>query len=335
MIKVNIVKEFKGGSMARTFLIKKNGDFFVRKVVENNIPLGKEKLKDQWEWQYKFSQQIPNIFPKVSMFVVGKDYSYYDMEYIKLPTLRDIVIEEKGYDTASIRSYLYYGSIIAQPLNIDGPKTDSYVMDKHLRKMQQRCESVKHFNIYNEPYIYINGKKYKNVSKIIGEIEQDTELLEFLRPKKWYRSHGDFTLQNVLTDNYDIRVIDPRGEDKDSIYYDLSKIFQSVHGKYDLIYDGNYEVWGSYDSNLVSYNIIENEELFNDLYETIKKLIPQYYKLEDENWETITKFYEASHFISMFPFRFIENKGTDILCYAIGVEILNEFMEEYYETKRH
>lgn len=333
MVKVNIVKEFKGGSMASTFLVDKEGERFIRKVAENKGNLAAKKLKQQWDWLYEFALSEPGgIFPDLSFFVIAKDYSYYDMEYVELPTLRDLIIQEGDYEPGILHDYLRRGSIIARPLPIEAPVTDSYIMDKHIRKMIDRCKDIKQLSIFKDPTILINGVEYKNLLPLLEEITNDNELLKLLRPKKWYRSHGDFTFQNVLTDYDDIVIIDPRGEGPDTIYYDLSKIYQSCHGKYDLLYEGNYRAWQETEGASINYEIFENVELFNDIFNNVKELIPQYYEVE-EYWDLITRFYEASHFISMVPFRLKENMQITVICYAIGIEILNKFMEDWENVK--
>lgn len=336
MSKIDIIKEFKGGSMARTFLVKKNDYYLVRKIV-NNLQgnLGAEKLFKQWKWIFAVEKNAPQIFPRVSFFVFTKDFCYYDMEFINMPTLRDLLIQnEEMIDTNILHKFLECGSIIAQPLNIEPPSTDSYIMDKHIRKMVERCKDISSYDLYKRDKLLINGKEYINLQPLLEEIKNDSLLLEYLRPKCWYLSHGDFTFQNVLTNFIEIKIIDPRGEGPDSIYYDISKIYQSCHGKYDLLYDGNYEaeyIEGKVPQ--VNYVIYDHIDKFDIIFKIIRELIPQYYQLEDEHWEIITKFYEASHFISMTPFRLKENPQITVICYAIGIQILNEFMEEWKNVR--
>lgn len=336
MSKINIINEFKGGSMARTFLVKKNDSYFVRKIVNNSQNgLGSEKLFKQWEWIYEVGRECRGIFPEVSFFVYTKDVCYYDMEFINYPTLRDILIfNEETIDTTILHKFLECGSIIAQPLNIEPPSDDSYIMDKHIKKMIERCKDISEYDFYKQDKLVINGKEYMNLKPLLEEIKNDSLLLEYLRPKRWYLSHGDFTFQNVLTDLIDIKIIDPRGEGPDSIYYDISKIYQSCHGKYDLLYDGNYEaeyIEGKVPR--VNYVIYDHVDKFDIIFKIMRELIPQYYQLEDKHWEMIAKFYEASHFISMTPFRLKENQQITVICYAIGIQILNEFMEEWKNVR--
>lgn len=337
MSKINIVTEFKGGSMARTFLVKKNDSYFVRKIVNNSQgSLGAKKLFKQWEWISEVGRNAIQIFPEVSFFVFTKDYCYYDMEFINMPTLRDLLIKsEKMIDTNILHKILECGSIIAQPLSSIKPsKTDSYIINKHIRKMIERCECISTLDLYKQDKIIINGREYINLKPLLEEIKNDSLLLKYLRPKRWYLSHGDFTFQNVLTNLIDIKIIDPRGEVTDSVYYDISKIYQSCHGKYDLLYEGNYRAYYTEgEVPKVNYVIYQHVEKFDTIFKIMRELIPQYYKLEDERWEMIAKFYEASHFISMTPFRLKENPQITFICYAIGIQILNEFMEEWKNVR--
>lgn len=331
MGKVNLVKEFKGGSMARVFLVDKYSQKYVRKVAINEA-LGAEKLYKQWEWQFNFSRQNPGIMPETSLFVFGKDYSYYDMEYIELNTFRDLLLAEEEIDGMILHDILKAGAEIGQPVTDKVPH--DYLLTNHLQKMIKRTEALRPYAFYKYDSVDINGKACQNLHRILKFIVNEPGLIKLLSPKKLYRSHGDFTFQNILADEYDICVIDPRGEGLDSIYYDISKLYQSCHGKYDLLVDGNYRVWSDGMEDVINYEILEGVEKMDMVYEELRELIPQYYDIEDEHWELITKFFEASHFISMTPFRLKENGNITAVCYAIGVQLLNEVFEEWLDVKR-
>lgn len=331
---VKMLNEFNGGSMARTFLIEKNGMKYVRKIAEtgrNN--LGAKKLKNQWEWLMDFNNEEVGVFPDVSFMVMTKDYSYYDMDYINMPTYRDVLLDGRHFDPELLKDILAFGQEIAKPLNEFTPKewADNYIMDQHLNKMLLRTKDLQVYDFYTGKTVMINDKEYKNLVPILREISDDEELMKYLKPKRRHRSHGDFTFQNVLTDEIDCYIIDPRGEGPDSIYYDISKLFQSCHGKYDLMLPGNFRVWNDGFTNVINYEFKDTglNVLFDEIYEELIEQIPHNYEVEHEDWVSVTKFFEASHFISMVPFRLKENGENTLLCYAKGIELLNEFMEDW------
>jgi thiamine kinase-like enzyme len=334
MGKVKILDEFKGGSMARTFLVSKYGQNFVRKIAEKTIDnLGVQKLKNQWEWLFNFNKDEPGIFPEVSFLVHTKDKCYYDMEYVEMPTLRDYLLSTENIDVEVLRNMLEGGSLITVPDYNKAPNDNSYIIKNHLDKMIERTKCIVKYDFYKSDTLVINGKEYKNLHIILNEISSNKNILKLLQPDCLFRSHGDFTFQNVLTDGFETVIIDPRGEGPDSIYYDISKIFQSCHGKYDLLYNGNYEFSFNENQTNINFKILKHEEKFDRIFELVKELIPNYYVLNNNNWELITKFYEASHFISMVPFRLKENGAITIICYAIGIKLLNEFLEECNNVK--
>jgi len=333
-LKATVLSEFKGGSMARTFLVKKGDMKVVRKVASTKDGLGAEKLMSQWDWIFNFEGRDSDLLPDVSFFVVTPELAYYDMEYIEMETFRDTLLQEDEVDGRILHDILLAGSQIATPMDLPYDVNKStYIRDKHLKKMFDRCFGLATYDFYNVDEIFINGKPYKNLHKLIEEIQNDKELMEYLQPKCWFRSHGDFTFQNILTDEFEIKVIDPRGEGPDSIYYDISKLYQSCHGKYDLLYEGNYTAWSDNRTDTINYKIHKNVEKFDEIFEELRLLIPQYYELHDEHWELVTKFFEASHFISMTPFRLKENGAITAICYAIGIQILNEVLEEWNDVK--
>lgn len=334
---LKIVREFDGGSMARTFLIEKNGIKNVRKVVEiDKEGLGYAKLYEQWLWMFNFNKKYPRVFPDVKFMTVEKNKAWYDMAYFNMPTLRDSIIKNsiEEIQPQLIGDVLAYGTIIAKPVEDYDPRYfDSYFEDEHLNKWFKRLECMKTFNILTNKNLHVNGKKVKTIYQIAQQISEDEELLELLNPSMYYNSHGDFTLQNVLTDDYEIRVIDPRGGKPDSIYYDISKLFQSTHGKYDLLYEGNVEYEVSDNPDHFNFNIKEHEEKFELAYNILRQIIPLYYPVHEE-WEIIAKIFEGSHFISMAPFRLKEMPIRAELTHAIGLKILTEALEEWQDVKQ-
>lgn len=341
MGKAKIIQEFKGGSMARTFLIEKYGQFVVRKIAEKTKDgLGAEKLYNQWKWLFDFSRQEEGIFPDTGLFVIDKDKVYYDMEYLDMISLRDLLLQptlERDHIFALLSTVLHVGSVIAEPITFYDQSYVKYVKNKHLVKMLQRCECISQFNFYNSDEIIINGKKMKNLVPLVNEIMNNKGLMKLLQPRSWFRSHGDFTFQNILTNGGELRIIDPRGEGPDTVYYDISKLYQSCHGKYDLLLEGNYFADTVTHNNIpyIEYGIREGVERFDMVFNVLHDMIPQYYELLDgegeldSNWDLIARFYEASHFISMAPFRMKENMAITLTCYAIGLEILNDVVQEY------
>lgn len=334
---LKIVREFDGGSMARTFLIEKNGIKNVRKVVEiDSDGLGYDKLYEQWRWIFNFNRLYPRVFPDVKYMAIEKNKAWYDMAYFNMPTLRDSIINNdiSEIQPQLIGDVLAYGNIIAKPVEDYEPLhfTD-YFMDEHISKWFQRLKCMKTFDIITNENLHVNGKKVKSIGHIAEQIINDEELLDLLNPEVYYISHGDFTLQNVLTDDYEIRIIDPRGGKPDSIYYDISKLFQSTHGKYDLLYEGNVEYEVSDNPDHFNFTIKEHEEKFELIYNILKQLIPNYYPVHEE-WEIIAKIFEGSHFISMAPFRLKEMPIRAELTHAIGLKILTEALEEWEDVKQ-
>ncbi|AEO93570.1 gp311 [Bacillus phage G] len=339
----NYIQEFKGGSMAKTFLIKKDNNLLVRKEVKDTSKLGLDKLEKQADWILDLEPEVATIFPVIEMKSFQNDFGYYDMSYHNMPSFRDYLINTDSINNdivEIVKEIVSFGAMISSKEETESTKDKStYIKKLHFDKMLKRCCIVTQKNeifneFFNTPSININGSLYDNFNIIREKILNDSEFMELLSPKKWYRSHGDFTFQNILTDGKQFKIIDPRGEGEDSIYYDLSKLFQSCKGKYDLFIDGNYSVNYSLNDNSIDYKIIEHEELFNDIFEVIKTEIPKVFNLEKE-WEIITLFYEASHFVSMVPFRYEENLPFTLACYAIGIQKLNEVFEKWNKVKQH
>lgn len=334
------IKQFKGGSMAKTFLIEKNEELFVRKEVEDKSGLGLDKLEKQADWILSLESEVSKSFPDIVEKDFGTDFGYYDMTFHDMPSFRDYLIEvgEVNDDIRRIiKEIVDYGAKISIKEEDNGKNKANYVFQSHIDKMYQRCEMVTHQNevfhsFFHAPKLLINGELCLNYFQVVGLIQKKIELMEILSPKKWHRSHGDFTFQNVLTDGKNFKIIDPRGEGEDSVYYDLSKLFQSSNSKYDLFTEGNYDVNYSLNDYSIDYEIKKHESLFDEVFEVLKEEIPKAFSLEKE-WEMITLFYEASHMIAMAPFRYEENLEFTLACYAIGVKQLNDVLNMWIEMR--
>lgn len=335
------LRQFQGGSMAKTYLIEKNNKQFVRKEIndKNNIKLGSSKLKQQCDWLLNLNDETKDIFPKIIDYKFSEDICFYDMEYYSVPTLRDYIFSNP-FNFNEIYSIMDKCLIHCQNVNNQVVNSDinDYIKTQHLDKMLERCETVVEQSpmfkeIFNNECLIINGKEYLNLKLLYDELF-DEEFIKFMEPEYLNISHGDYTLQNILTDGKIIKVIDPRGSKSDSIYYDISKLFQSCHGKYDLLFDGNYECNYIASTGKINYQIYKFTNLFDNLQNYIELSIPKHFNSIDSNWKIKTLFYEASHFISMVPFRYTESVEITLLCYAIGIEIMNEVYNLWQNIKK-
>ncbi len=320
--------------MAETFLIQHNDEKRVRKIVKGKQDLGITKLKQQFDWISNLDRDIKNKFPAILNSNFNKNIGFYDMEYFNMATFKDYIIN-LGKVNSHIKNVIdecvcLSKKISNKTLNID---CKNYIIDKHLNKMSKRCDLVSEcdptFNVfYNANRLIINGTEYLNYKHLKNELLKNEKFIKFVSPTKMHRSHGDFTLQNILIDDSDFMIIDPRGEEYDSIYYDISKIYQSCHGKYDLLYDDNYVCDFSIKDNIINYKFIENVELYDQLFNLFKLSIASNYEL-NEGWDLIARFFEASHLIAMAPFRYKENIEKTLICYCTGVKIMNDVLNEW------
>lgn len=310
-----IIKQFNGGSMANTYLIKENNKTFVRKIVENNnVKLGKDKLNEQRNWLLNINNLLPNIFPNI----LNYNNNGYDMEYINNITLRDYIFKYNKINYKLIDNSidcLIKINNLHKLKNID----KNYIKKEHVNKMFKRININNTYiqKLINYDYLIINNHKYKNIKLLLNEKLDDFE------PEYFNMSHGDYTLQNILTDGQNIRLIDPRGTEYNSLYYDVSKLLQSTEGKYDLLFDNNYKC--IYKDNNINYQIFKYVNIFNDINNYIKL---KFNSLLDNDWYKKSLFYEGSHFISMMPFRYKENLDITVLCYCIGIILLNKCLED-------
>jgi CheY-like chemotaxis protein len=166
-----------------------------------------------------------------------------------------------------------------------------------------------------------------------------------------------------------IKFIDPRGFRRagyaigsGDIAYDLGKLLHSAHGGYDLIHAGYWTTNVSsfeYKRHVVRMpslvrsdwaTVPQNDGGSGDVITSHKQIVQPWvwgmfealadhlrnwiieksgYSLQDPNWWLRAKFNEAMHFCTMGRFHVYEDIGRAIAIHIRGIEIMNEFRQDY------
>lgn len=237
-------------------------DFLVTRafnsITYNNNRLTKssansKKIKMEVQW-YKnvppeLKHYVPQIFDSREYLANGNLYYQYDLEYLYLPNIAEVII----FGNISVRKLKFIVNLCVKfleecerftPLLMKGSKEfcqnhfDFLIRKKSIERIKKFQEQTE-FDIDRE--IIINGYVIPSINEILSI------LINKITPTResdvcfW---HGDLFFGNILYDARarSIRLIDPRGEglpSEFSIYgdkrYDRAKLLHSLIGFYDEI----------------------------------------------------------------------------------------------------
>jgi len=333
--------ELKGGSFAGL-----NKRTLVRKSARG---YGVAKLRNEIRWLQQIPEDLKEYFISVITAYESPDYVWYEMPWYDSVSLRRLFIGgtvtidyvcDLIKDLLTVfKKYLYTSGINNQD--------KSWVRDRHIKRVMGRLSELYFYDnvfkpIISAEYVVINGKRYNNLPFYMGLLMDDKNLLNHCEPKKIVSIHGDLHLQNILVTNVFNKkfvLADPRGELKGGdFFYDIGKLFHSVHGKYDLIHTDLYHIqsdkfdlnggW-NFDFNFHYQNLVLQ---YDDLHEKLQSAIEcSLGDLLPNNWRLIAYFNELMHFASVMPFHLYDKKNPDRakVLYATAVVLFEKFMSEY------
>ena len=250
----------------------------VRKSSKNKL-----KMFAESNWFREIPSSLKLYTPTlVSNYKESSDYATYDLEYLYLLPLSDLLVFSE-IPITSWRNILTECRDLIQKFKAytsDSSVTSidcKLVGEIYLEKSLDRLASIE-----NKPIeVFINrcgyslydNSNYENsveelllsVSQAISEVSTcDLSII-----------HGDFCFSNILYDSrvQSIKVIDPRGLDaqgKISIYgdsrYDVAKLYHSIVGFYDFIISGHYSIKNKKLEFSVSQTGRSLEQLFDEVF---------------------------------------------------------------------
>jgi hypothetical protein len=207
-----ILKELKGGSGDRIFVIENNR---VRKWSNN------KKLKKQYEHLKLMSEIIPHVIPKIyEEYETSTDYCY-DMEYLE------------GYKTLTHFERNVQEHVVS--ILIKNLKNDMYSVRRPIP------DPASWLNSYINKSVFPRLKEFENLVILRPTIRSmfETMNLQPFLPKYESIIHGDLTYENILwnPETETFKLIDPNCSKYFEPYeLDLGKLLQS-----EICY---YESWG-------------------------------------------------------------------------------------------
>lgn len=307
----SILEDLSGMSEANTFLIKNKNSKFIRKIASNGAS---KKLKKQYQYiienKYLKLPKILNKYEEDNIF-------YYDMEYFA---------NGETFFTAihyfSVEKSLKTLNEILNSLN------KSYITINNDNKYYNNLFYEKYIN--NNINISLSNLQIKYLQKYDNFFVNDIEvpnILNLNEKLKLYNSnlnydikniHGDLTIENILVDtNGNYIIIDPSPM-YNNIFAEYSKLFQSLHGKYEYLKNSN--SW-SIEKNSIKYADYSTQK-YSDIFNYIKQFIVDNYGNEGLK---ATYFYEAVCHLRTLSYMVRLNKNNSVLMLALSGLALNEW----------
>ena len=307
----SILEDLSGMSEANTFLIKNKNSKFIRKIASDEAAI---KLKNQYQYiienKYLKLPKILNKYEKDNIF-------YYDMEYFA---------NGETFFTAihyfSVEKSLKTLNEILNSLN------KSYITINNDNKYYNNLFYEKYIN--NNINISLSNLQIKYLQKYDNFFVNDIEVPNILNLNEYlklYNSnlnydikniHGDLTIENILVDtNGNYIIIDPSPM-YNNIFAEYSKLFQSLHGKYEYLKNSN--SW-SIEKNSIKYADYSTQK-YSDIFNYIKQFIVDNYGNEGLK---ATYFYEAVCHLRTLSYMVRLNKNNSVLMLALSGLALNEW----------
>ena len=327
---VEIISRFKGGSMADTFLIKKDNKAFVRKIVskKSNLSLGYLKLKKQYQELNKMNYLDSTLFPNVIGESENSYEYFYDMEYLsgfqslsnyqsknQLTSLKLLFPKlQKAFYNNRTREYSDGNTWLMEHLS-----------NKIYSKFNIMPPELTH--IINCDTVHLNGQKINGLVSNLNKIVNDESIMRIYSPAGLSMIHGDLTFENILYKPHkEVKLIDMDGANViDAAELDLGKMFQSLVGKY--------ESWSNESEQFLTIDSKNNYQLDLDFTvddNLMNLCISSWSKILNEAGQRVYKkalFYMGLHFIRMIPFR-LSMKPQQ---YLTPLLLATKFVHDSYE----
>jgi hypothetical protein len=326
----NDFKESGSGVNTKLYLVSR-----VRKEATNERM---QKLIDE----VKFIENIPEPFrmhfPEITHYGERDGNSYYEMKHYPLPSMRRLIFTNKlsVEDVVSWMSRISAFSVKLHSYEIIETPVD-YIKfmhwDRFFTRREELLSNTKVLNEYIIPdKLVINNRELRNAHVIINDLLDHSD--DFLPPFVGRWSHSDLHFSNVLIDldENTFRCVDPRGYPYCDVFYDFGKLYHSVNGKYEMVVN---DMWIK--NSEFQYELIKNDyHLFLEelKIELVQRVFQEHSPLASVH-ETmkLIEFNEAIHFITLVPFQLTHdgNENRAKVAYMIGLELLNNFYQKYYE----
>lgn len=268
--------------------IEVDGSFITKSSVKE-----REKIIKECNWFNNLPDEVKIHTPRIFSYDFFKERTYYKMEKILAPSLREIYL----FLDSSVETWDGIFNSMFETLSImEKYGHKNKFMEAVVDKTKSRVKSI---NIPVENLL---------ITDFIDDLASAVYSEEFRRPTLM---HGDFCFSNLLYDfnSSSVKMIDPRGELFGDHYYEVAKMCHSILWDYDFV-DAELYVQEGGEFKLYNNGKWDIKDRFIDILEG---------KYSDSEIRYI-KLLTASLFLSMIPLH-SHNINNQKLYYKIFKDI--------------
>lgn len=319
-----ILKTMDGNSFAKTYLVDRGGEVFVRKHIfkseENQIHC--EKLKRQFQDLKRFSFLNNSLVPRpIRECETNLDY-FYDIEYLDGYSNLSSYDENTQANVLNDLCLAMSKDIYSLKKKVDGSAWMINFLDTkiHPKISSYRRMDDKFDLLLSSEEVEINGRKYVGLLRLLNDLDLSRFEPKFISP-----IHGDLSFENILFDGSKARVIDMDGSDLfDAPEQDLGKVAQSIFAKY--------HAW-----NKMKKIVIESKNSFRCVDYFFELSYQDFFESALNTWSEIIEkeevksnaiFYMCCYFIRFVPFRMQISKEHGIFALLMSTVWMNKLIEE-------
>lgn len=309
-----VLKDLSAASEAKTYLMQDKSKLFIRKVALSNASF---KLKDQYRWIVENSD-LP--LPKIISCYDRENIFSYDMEYFAngetfFTTIHHISVDDSWSILKEILYKLskhYNNTFVDKKIVKD---TVLKIYEEHINNNIDFISSNRQIKeLANFKEFIVNNETVPNILTMKDTLKD----FHFSLKHNIKYIHGDLTIENILVDmNKNYIIIDPAPR-YNNIFAEYSKLFQSLHGKYEYV--KNTPSW-SIEKNIITYanySTVQYEKIFNYL---------SHYILDNYGTYALKAiyFYEAICYIRALGYMIKINKENAVLMLALAGIAIKEW----------
>ncbi len=321
-----ILQDYSAGSNATTMLCTDNTNTFFRKY---SFGKDSEKLYQQIEWIE--ANQSHLSLPQVLNVKHGDGYCSYDMPYMSSSIVFFNYIHSQPLQKSwhmlkqvleDLEKHLYQVTQYEK----QGQSLEEYLDTKVIKNIE-KIESGSYIKpLLKYDYLYINGKKYKNLKLLKKYLQKDC-LMNIFKTDTYSTIHGDLTIENIICnlEKNDYYIIDPNtGNLHESANLDYAKLLQSLHGNYEFFMNTkSVDVY----QNHINY-LFTSSHNYKEMYENYRQYLENTFSYEKVR---SIYFHEIVHWLRLMPYKIEKNKERSVLFYAGMLIVMNEIIEKYGE----
>ena len=328
----DIIASFRGGSLARTMLIRQNGEMKIRKEADSALsPYAFQKLHEQYAWLEAHQTLCPKI-PKIIGKHTDGNLFAVDLEYYPSTGFFEFIHSKPMKSSKNILSGLVdfcFDSLYAKGKRTsegNDKKLEQVLKSKLTAKVQDALDFDRRLKEFSEfETIAINNKEFLNYHKISEKILKDKETMKSLASTPCADIHGDPTVDNVICmdteKGEDFVLLDPNPDNiLNTPLVDMAKISQSLNSGFEFLI------------SLEDCQVYENQVIYNSNTSVNYKLLNDFFmlkmkdRLSDDERDNLL-FFEALNYSRALPIRQKIDAKTSFVYYATLVKLLNDFAE--------